>query len=174
MRLRPIGLALAAVVVLASAVGWYVVRLRHDHTSPVPSSHLDRIVIIVLENYRADKVDPSQIEPEQFTPFLNKLARENRLATNYFGVWKPSLPNYLAMIAGDFFGVSDDHESCFSPDHQDCHGFDVPNLVDQLEKAHIAWEGLFESMPSAGFLGTKFPEDPKLYAQKHNPFVYFK
>jgi hypothetical protein len=46
--------------------------------------------------------------------------------------------------------------------------------VDQLEEAHIAWEGLFESMPSAGFLGSWFPPASKLYAQKHNPFVYFK
>jgi phosphatidylinositol-3-phosphatase len=164
--------AVAAVIGLGAAV--FSAQSQRPHTPHTPSSSLDRIVIIVLENYRADKVDPSQIEPEQFTPFLNKLARENRLATNYFGVWKPSLPNYLAMIAGDFFGVSDDHESCFSPDHQDCHGFDVPNLVDQLEKAHIAWEGLFESMPSAGVLGSWFPPDTKLYAQKHNPFVYFK
>src|SRR5262245_49645845 len=154
----------AAAVIGLGAAGLYAWSQRAPHgiVTSAPSSPLDRIVIIVLENYRADKVDPSQIEREQFTPFLNKLARENRLATSYFGVWKPSLPNYLAMIAGDFFGVSDDHESCFSPDHQDCHGFDVPNLVDQLEKAHIAWEGLFESMPSAGFLGTKFPEDLKL------------
>jgi hypothetical protein len=30
-------------------------------------------------------------------------------------------------------------------------------------------------MPSDGFLGTQFPgAAPRLYAQKHNPFVYFK
>jgi hypothetical protein len=133
-------------------------------------------VIIVLENYRSDKVDPSAIGSEQFNPFLNKLARENRFETNYFGVWKPSLPNYIAMIGGDFFGVSHDAESCFNPDHQKpCNGFDAPNLVDQLEEAHIAWEGLFESMPNTGFLGARFPAaDGKLYAQSHNPFVYFK
>jgi hypothetical protein len=94
---------------------------------------------------------------------------------NYFGVWSPSLPNYIAMIGGDLFGVGDDANSCFNPGpSKPCNGFDAPNLVDQLEEAHIAWEGLFESMPSAGFLGTKFPEDSALYAQKHNPFVYFK
>jgi hypothetical protein len=165
--------AVAGMVGLGAA-GLYGWAQRAPHVPPTPSSHLDRVVIIVLENYGADKVDPVAIGPQQFTPFLNKLGRENRLATNYFGVWQPSLPNYLAMIGGDFFGVSDDHESCFNPDHQNCHGFDVPNIVDQLEEANIAWEGLFESMPSAGFLGTKFPADTKLYAQKHNPFVYFK
>ena len=29
-------------------------------------------------------------------------------------------------------------------------------------------------MPGTGFLGVIFPDDTKLYAQKHNPFVYFK
>jgi phosphatidylinositol-3-phosphatase len=79
------------------------------------------------------------------------------------------------MIGGDTFGISNNHGSCFNPDHaRSCHSIDAPNLVDQLEAAHIAWEGLFESMPAAGFLGEKFPEHEPLYAQKHNPFVYFK
>jgi phosphatidylinositol-3-phosphatase len=174
MRLRLMGVAVAAAIGLVGTAVFYAMIPGPKPMPPAPPSHLDRIVIIVLENYRSDKVDPSQIESEQLNPFLNKLARENRVETNYFGVWNPSLPNYIAMIGGDFFGVSNDAESCFNPDHQNCHGFDAPNLVDQLEEAHIAWEGLFESMPSAGFLGTRFPADSKLYAQKHNPFVYFK
>jgi phosphatidylinositol-3-phosphatase len=170
MRPRPAGLVLVAVVVLASAIGWYLVR--HDHTSPVSSSHLDRIIVLVLENYRSDEVDPEKIA---YNPFLTKLAAQNRVAVNYYGVWKPSLPNYLAMIGGDTFGINDNHGSCFNPDHAtSCHSIDAPNLVDQLEAAHIAWEGLFESMPATGFLGEKFPEHAPLYAQKHNPFVYFK
>jgi phosphatidylinositol-3-phosphatase len=94
---------------------------------------------------------------------------------NYYGVWKPSLTNYIAMIGGDVFGVRDNRGSCFNPNHATkCNSVDAPNLVDQLEKAKIAWEGLFESMPVAGFLGEKFPEGATRYAQKHNPFVYFK
>src|SRR5262245_11106984 len=172
MRLRPFGLVLAAVVVLASAVGWYVVRSRHDHISPVPSSHLDRIIVLVLETYRSDEVDPEKIA---YNPFLTKLAAQNRVAVNYYGVRKPSLPNYLAMIGGDTFRINNNQGSCFNPHHAtNCHSIDAPNLVDQLEAANIAWEGLFESMPVAGFLGEKFPEHRPLYAQKHNPFVYFK
>jgi hypothetical protein len=172
MRLRSIGIAFAAVVVLACATGWYVVRLRHDHKSPIPLSHLDRIIVLVLESYRSNEVDPEKIA---YNPFLTKLAAQNRVAVNYYGVWKPSLPNYLAMIGGDTFGVGNNKGSCFNPDHAtNCHSIDAPNLVDQLEAANIAWEGLFESMPVAGFLGEKFPEHRPLYAQKHNPFVYFK
>jgi phosphatidylinositol-3-phosphatase len=166
----------AAVIGLIGAAGFCAMALWPKSVSALSPYHFDRVVIIVLENYRSDKVDPSAIGPEQFTPFLNKLARENRLELNYFGVWRPSLPNYIAMIGGDFLGVSHDAESCFNPDHKNpCYGFDAPNLVDQLEEAHIAWEGLFESMPNIGFLGARFPAaDGKSYTQSHNAFVYFK
>jgi len=168
------GLAVAAAIGFVGTTAFYAMTPQPQTVPPAPPSHLDRIVIIILENYRSHKVDPSVIGSEEFNPFLNKLARANRVAIDYFGVWSPSLPNYIAMISGDFFGVSVDAESCFNPDHKKpCNGFDAPNLVGQLEEAHIAWEGLFESMPHTGFLGTRFP-DSKLYAQKHNPFVYFK
>jgi phosphatidylinositol-3-phosphatase len=174
MRLRFIIFAVSVIGLVCLTV-FYATASPPKTAPPTPSSHLDRIAIIVLESYRSDKVDPSAIGPKEFDPFLNKLARENRVEMNYFGVWDPSLPNYIAMISGDFFGISGNDNSCFNPlSHpESCHRLDAPNLVDQLEEAHIAWEGLFESMPSAGFLGGYFPENRKLYVQKHNPFVYF-
>jgi hypothetical protein len=46
--------------------------------------------------------------------------------------------------------------------------------VDQLESAGISWEALMESAPSTGYLGRRYPATgPTLYAQKHNPFLYF-
>ena len=175
MHLRSKNFAIAAVIGVVGLAVVYATASRPKVVPQAPSSHLDRVVVIVLETYRPDTVDPSAIASEQFTPFLDTLARENRVEVNYFGVSHPSLPNYVAMIGGDFFGVSSNDDSCFNPDHgQVCHDVDAPNLVDQLEAAHIAWEGLFESMPSVGFLGTRYPTVSSLYAQKHNPFVYFK
>jgi hypothetical protein len=78
----------------------------------------------------------------------------------------------MAMISGDHFGIQDDNDSCFNPTHgTPCNSVNAPNLVDQLESKHISREGLFESMPSIGFLGASFPTSAnRLYAQKHNPF----
>jgi hypothetical protein len=158
------------VAILAAVIGLNAMRPRH--APPVYSSRFDRVIVLVLESYRSDEVDPAAIS---FNPFLTKLAGQNRVAVNYFGVWKPSLPNYIAMIGGDRFGVNNNRGSCFNPDHAaQCNSIDAPNLVDQLEAANIAWEGLFESMPNAGFLGETFPTNRKRYVQKHNPFVYFK
>jgi phosphatidylinositol-3-phosphatase len=167
-----------AILGALGAIGLAALYVAADFATPVhspPSSLFDRIVVIVLENYRPSEVNPDAIGPEQLTPFLNKLARENRVATNYFGVWKPSLPNYIAMIGGDFFGIGNNKPSCYGLEPRaSCNQIVSPNIVDQLEDANIAWEGLFESMPKAGFLGAHFPYDTKLYAQKHNPFAYFK
>jgi phosphatidylinositol-3-phosphatase len=174
MQLRLMGFALAGVIGLVG-IGFYAMVTRSKYVPPDAPPPLDRVMIIILENYHSERVDPRENGLGQLNPFLNGLAAENRLELNYFGVSHPSLPNYIAMIGGDFFGVRDNGESCFNPEHQEhCNRVDAINLVDQLEEADIAWEGLFESMPSAGFLGGKFPNDLKLYAQKHNPFVYFK
>ncbi|PZR86659.1 MAG: hypothetical protein DLM68_09420, partial [Hyphomicrobiales bacterium] len=54
----------------------------------------------------------------------------------------PSLPNYLAMIAGDEFGISDNDPSCFASDLrlvQSCHRLAGDSLVDQLEAAGLTW-----------------------------------
>jgi phosphatidylinositol-3-phosphatase len=60
------------------------------------------------------------------------------------------------------------------------HWFNGQNLVDQLEAHHLSWKAYMQSMP-AGFTGEYSPVDTvngqqvprKLYAQKHNPFMYF-
>ena len=130
MRPRLIGFTVAAVVGLAVAIEFYAVRLRTNLTPPVPSSHLDRIIVLVLESYRSDAVDPAKIASN---PFLTKLAAQNRVAVNYYGVWKPSLPNYLAMIGGETFGVSNNQGSCFNPDHaRGCHSIDAAFLSETI------------------------------------------
>ena len=53
------------------------------------------------------------------------------------------------------------------------------NLVDQLESKHLTWRAYMQSMPESDKTVEYAPTDPatgsaiKLYAQKHNPFMYF-
>jgi len=145
---------------------------------------LDRVFVVVMENHGFDQTigasDPGDASGAALSmPFTTMLAQRYGLATYYFGVAHPSLPNYLAMIAGDTFGIHSDTDSCFAPDHgATCvAGLNAPTIVDQLEDRHIAWEALQESMPTAGFIGSRYPlaqsGGPELYAQKHDPFLYF-
>jgi phosphatidylinositol-3-phosphatase len=137
------------------------------------AGRFDHVYVIVLENHDFDDAFD-----EQRTPFLSRLAREQALATQYYGVTHPSLPNYLAMISGDSYGVSDDAPSCFASDlktAQSCHHVEGDSLVDALEAAGLTFSAYFDSAPSVGALEQAFPDAGAnaLYAQKHNPFVYF-
>ncbi|MBI1867903.1 MAG: hypothetical protein HYS06_06375 [Methylocystis sp.] len=135
------------------------------------SKSFDHVYVIVLEN--RDFGDALYHGP---SPFLLGLSRAQGLATCYFGVTRPSLPNYLAMIAGDEFGIRDNAPSCFAADlrpGQSCHRLAGDSLVDQLEAAGLSWALYAESLAGAAVLRQADRPDP-LYAQKHNPFVYFE
>jgi phospholipase C len=145
----------------------------------------DHVYVLMMENQSfddligRDKVNPSNgniLGPD--TPFITQLATQGAgLATLYYGVTHPSLPNYLSQVAGDYFGVQDDNASCYAepPPGAGCHAINGKNIVDSLESAGMTWTVLEQTMPRVGFLGTVWPKsgNPTLYAQKHNPFVYF-
>jgi hypothetical protein len=114
----------------------------------------DHIAIVMMENKTY-----SEIIGNKSAPYLNSLADSNALTYNYFAITHTSLPNYLALIGGDTFGITSDCTNCF---------LDKPNLTDNLDKAHKSWKGYMESMPQSCFVGDNPP-----YAQKHNPFIYF-
>lgn len=137
-----------------------VIATAAPTSSPTPAAApaipaFAHIFIIVLENKEA-----SRIVDSPSAPYLNGLARQYARATNYYGVSHPSLPNYLALTGGDTFGITSDCTNCFIAQ---------PNLVDQLEAAGKSWKAYMESMPRPCYIGNA----GSLYAQKHNPFIYY-
>ncbi len=91
-------------------------------------------------------------------PYINQLAGQYSLASQYYAVSHPSLPNYLAFLVGDTFGLHDDCTDCF---------FNRTRIADQIEASGRTSRAYQESMPAACFLG-----DSGAYAQRHNPFIY--
>lgn len=118
---------------------------------PVPS----HTVLIVLENREFDEVVGS---PE--APYLNHLARSGALATDYFGVTHPSLPDYLALFAGSTFGIQENCTDCMARG---------PNLATELSRAGISWRAYMGALPQPCFAGAGYGS----YAKRHNPFAYF-
>ncbi len=114
------------------------------------------IVMIVLENKEFGTVigNPTM-------PYFNQLAKSNTLLAQHYAVAHPSLPNYLALISGDTFGINFDCTSCI---------FDARTLPDLIEASGRTWKTYQEDMPSPCFAGS----DQGNYAIKHNPFMYFK
>ena len=99
------------------------------------------------------------IGPHRGMPNLNLWASDYTLLTQYYAIRHPSLPNYLALIGGDTFGVDTNCTDCYQ---------DALTLPELIEASGRTWKGYFEDMPEPCYAG-----DTHIYAQKHNPFMYF-
>ncbi len=148
--------------ILATALLLAVVSAPSGATSekiPVASpcglpgaAQYDHVVWIMLENVGYSVVGSPG------APYFNQLASRCGLATNYFAVSHPSLPNYIALTSGSTQGISDDGEPS-------SHPLSSPSIFGQLGSN---WRTLVESMPSACD-----PVTSGQYAARHNPAVYF-
>jgi phospholipase C len=124
-------------------------------STPEPlAPNFEHIVIIVFENKEFDRVIGNEDMPN-----FNRFASDYTLLTQHYAVRHPSLPNYIAMIGGDTFGIDRNCEDCF---------IDAPSLPDLIETSGRTWKTYQEDMPRPCFIG-----DWGDYAQKHNPFMYF-
>ena len=124
------------------------------------------VMVIMMENETAGSIigNPS-------LPFINgTLVDHYPIIENNFAVAHPSLPNYLELLSGSTWGVTSD---CAAG--PGCSG--QSNFANQLDQAGTSWAGYMESMPYAGYTGSDTGGDDgygdQLYAQHHNPFVYF-
>ena len=116
--------------------------------------NLEHIAIIMFENKEFGSVIGNPLMPN-----YNKLASEYTLLTQYYAVIHPSLPNYIALMGGDTFGITSNCKDCF---------IDAPSLPDLIEATGRTWKTYQEDMPEPCFVG-----DTLTYVQKHNPFIYF-
>ncbi len=118
--------------------------------------HYDHVIIVVEENHAA-----SQIVGNKSAPFINALAANGALMTQSFAVAHPSEPNYLALFAGNTFGV--DSDACplaLGP---------APNLAAELIAAGYSFGGFAEDLPTVGSTVCGAGK----YARKHAPWVNF-
>lgn len=185
-------LSLVLLAIVAPAAG--ATALHED------GGNFEHIFYIMMENHQTKQIFGNTAD----APFINQLASQYAIATNYYGVTHPSLPNYLAAISGDFQHIWDDCAAgpavtCapeeFGPNSGYTNGqelltpaeiasatttphwFSDRNIVDQLELHGLTWKAYMQAMPSVGYTGVYAPIiggiPHKLYAQKHDPYMYF-
>jgi predicted small lipoprotein YifL len=121
----------------------------------LPRSNASHVVVIVMENR-----EYGEVIGDASSPYVNGLAGRGALATNYYAIGHPSLPNYIALLAGSQLGIHSDCTDCSAP------GLALPN---QLDGAGVSWRAYLEDMPAACYRGAGSGG----YAKKHNPFIYF-
>ncbi|KAI2602790.1 phosphoesterase-domain-containing protein [Hypoxylon sp. NC1633] len=129
-------------------------------TSHVKGKAFDRLVVIWLENTDYDMAigDPN----------LAWVAKHGITLSNYHAVTHPSQPNYMAAIAGDYFGMQ--HDDFTQVDKN------VSTLIDLLEEKGISWGEYQEDMPYSGFEGFAYVNQKNGkndYVRKHNPAISF-
>jgi hypothetical protein len=226
----------------ATALGIGIVDANELKAPKGTFGNLDHVFLIMMENQT-----DTDILGNSNAPFINSYAKVANQATNYFAVGHPSAPNYLEIVGGSNFGLTDDFwpnwlnggcvdhapgsngcSNSFTPiavagldntvvatatTSSQCNGqvtvtTPVPNncalytytattftpksIADQLVAASKTWKTYQESLPMVvpGVDGINYSDgafsnlspvavfDPgpiqKLYAVKHNPFVYFQ
>ena len=114
-------------------------------------------VVIVIEENRAQ----ANIIGNKSAPFINALAAGGALMTQSFAETHPSEPNYLALFAGDTFGVTKD----VCPVNAGA----APNLASELLSAGYTFVGYAEDLPAVGSPVCSAGK----YARKHVPWANF-
>lgn len=115
------------------------------------STQFQKVLIIVFEN-----TDFSNALKQ---PYLNSLTKEGALLTNYHGLTHPSQGNYIGLISGSLYGVTNDGPI----------NIDYPHIGDLLEDKGYSWKAYAEGYPGNCFLGKTNGK----YVRKHVPFLSF-
>jgi phosphatidylinositol-3-phosphatase len=123
--------------------------------SPTPATFpaADHVFLVVLENHAFNQVIGSP-----FMPYLNSLAAQHSLATNYFANTHPSIGNYFMLTTGNIETNNDTFTGTVSSDS-------IPRAFAAAGKT---WKAYMESLPSVGYTGG----DVYPYFKHHNPFAY--
>jgi hypothetical protein len=96
--LKHAGLAFGLTALLANSA-WAA-----EGPNPTGIPRLDHVFVIMMENHGY-----SQIIDNPNAPYINKLAKQENLATKYFAIAHPSLTNYLEIVGGSNFGIHTDN-----------------------------------------------------------------
>jgi hypothetical protein len=115
---------------------------------------IQHVVWVVMENHAY-----GQIIGSSQAPYINSLASTYGVATNYYAISHPSLPNYIALTSGSPQGIADDNGPS-------SHPLNVASIFSQLPAGQS--RSLEESMPSNCDRG-----DSGQYAVRHDPEAYY-
>ena len=125
-------------------------------TKSLSQTHYTHVIWIWMENHSyGDIIGSGQ------APYINSLAGQCGLATNYHNITHPSLPNYIAATSGLAL-------SSLKPFTSDCNptkscSTSAPSIFGQ-----VSWKAYEESMPSNCAL-----KNSGEYAVRHNPPPYY-
>lgn len=117
-----------------------------------PGQWFEHVLIVVLEN--------EAYEAALQNDYLKRLAARGATFSHYDTLFKPSQPNYLALVAGQNFGVEGNEVA-------DVAG---ASIADLLEAKGLSWKQYAQGFPGACFRDGVRGD----YVRKHVPFISFR
>lgn len=138
-------------------------KSQSDPVKPV-GRHFDHVVIVLLEN--------AGLEQALADPYIASLTQHGAWFSDYRALAHPSLPNYLAIVAGTTFGIENDHRP---------PPLKRASIADRLEAKNLTWKSYAEDYPGGCYLGsgageghlTPIAAPTELYVRKHVPLLAF-
>jgi phosphatidylinositol-3-phosphatase len=145
-------LGVAALSILLASAGCGASTAGGPRTTPPPTGtgtvpQFGHVVLVVEENSSYSEVIGSSE-----MPYLNSLANQYGLATQYFANTHPSIGNYFMLTTGQIITNDDSFTGTV----------DADNIVRELLASGKTWKSYAESR-----------YDPILYAKRHDPLSYF-
>lgn len=144
---------LSIFVFIAGALGCGAARVGSSSSSSSNAVQFGHVFLLVEENHSYQEVIGSPA-----MPYLNSLASNYSLATQFYANLHPSLPNYFILTTGQPITLDNSFTGTVSAD----------NLVREFNSSGKTWKAYAESLPQVGYLG----DDVYPYMKHHNPFVY--
>jgi phosphatidylinositol-3-phosphatase len=160
MHLNPrLAWPVAAAACAALAAGFAYTQTSSAAVRPVAAAVPTpaHVVVVMEENHSFSDI----IGNTSQAPYFNSLASQGALLTSYFAITHPSEPNYMALFAGNTFGLTAD----------DCpvNEGSTANLGSELLGAGYTFKGYSEGLPSTGSTTCTSGN----YARKHSPWINF-
>lgn len=120
-----------------------------------PSTVVTKVLVFVEENHSLDQMRSDM-------PYTFGLAQRFGYATHYTAIRHPSLPNYIAIVGGQTYGITDDRDPSANP----VGGTSVFGQAIAAGKTSMVYA---EGMPTNCATANGGSD----YAVKHNAWVYF-
>ncbi len=138
--------SLLGLLILASGVA-----LADSGDPGVDGYPFKKVLIVIFEN--------TDYQGAVSQPFFAKFAKDGALLSNLLAETHPSQPNYLALVSGDTYGVTNDNKVNLNARH----------VGDLLEAKGKSWKIYLEDYPGNCFTGAYSGK----YVRRHNPFISF-
>ena len=121
-------------------------------TSGGGSAPFGHVFVVTEENH-----DYAAVIGSSSMPYLNSLAQQYGLATQYYANTHPSIGNYFMLATGQIITNNDSYSTIVT----------VDNVVRRLLAGGKTWKSYAEDLPAVGYTGG----DVGNYARKHNVFA---